>query len=108
MLETARQHRNRIGRVYAGRNGINGALTEDLIDTGRESAAALSGLTRTPGGAFGSCRYMLKSPELNPLQYQRLIDVFRTVSRAAHDLVVQTSQRVTPLPITQLPVGRRA
>ncbi len=81
VLETARKHRNRIGRVYAGRNGIIGALTEDLIDTSRESAAALAGLIRTPGGAFGSCRYKLKSPEQNPLQYQRLIDVFR-----AHDI----------------------
>ena len=81
VLETARRHKDRIRRVYAGRNGIIGALTEDLIDTSRESAAALAGLTRTPGGAFGSCRYKLKTPEQNPLQYARLIDVFR-----AHDI----------------------
>jgi len=81
VLETARKHRNRIGKVYAGRNGIIGALTEDLIDTSRESATSLLALTRTPGGAFGSCRYKLKSVEQNRTQYERLIDVFR-----AHDI----------------------
>jgi 6-phosphofructokinase 1 len=81
VIETARKHKTRIGRVYAGRNGIIGALTEDLIDTGRESAAAISALKSTPAGAFGSCRYKLKSFEKDPAQYERLIDVFR-----AHDI----------------------
>ena len=60
VIETARQHKDRIGKVYAGRNGIIGALTEDLIDTSKESAAAIRGLRSTPAGAFGSCRYKLK------------------------------------------------
>ena len=60
VIETARTHRNRIGKVYAGRDGIIGALTEDLIDTSREPASAISRLKTTPGGAFGSCRYKLK------------------------------------------------
>jgi 6-phosphofructokinase len=81
VIETARLHRDRIGRVYAGRNGIIGALTEDLIDTSRESAKAIAALRYTPGGAFGSCRYKLKGIEENRAQYQRLIDVFR-----AHDI----------------------
>ena len=54
VIETARRHRGRIGRVYAGHNGIIGALTEDLIDTGRESVRAIAALKHTPGGAFGS------------------------------------------------------
>ena len=77
VIETARRHRNRIGKVYAGRNGIIGALMEDLIDTGRESAAAIRALKHTPGGAFGSCRYKLKGLEENRAQYARLIEVFR-------------------------------
>ena len=81
VIETARFHRDRIGRVYAGRNGIIGALTEDLIDTSRESARAIAALRYTPGGAFGSCRYKLKGIEENRAQYERLIDVFR-----AHDI----------------------
>jgi len=81
LIETARRHKNRIGRVYAGRNGIIGALTEDLIDTGRESASAIAALRHTPAGAFGSCRYKLKGLDENRAQYQRLIDVFR-----AHDI----------------------
>jgi 6-phosphofructokinase 1 len=77
VIETARQHKARIGKVYAGRNGIIGALTEDLIDTGKESAAAIRGLRSTPAGAFGSCRYKLKSLEANKPEYERLIEVFR-------------------------------
>jgi 6-phosphofructokinase len=81
VIETARRHKTRIGRVYAGRNGIIGALTEDLIDTSRESAAAICALRNTPAGAFGSCRYKLKSFDKDPAQYERLIEVFR-----AHDI----------------------
>ena len=81
VIETARKHRDRIGRVYAGRNGIIGALTEDLIDTSRESASAIAALKDTPAGAFGSCRYKLKGLDENRAQYERLIEVFR-----AHDI----------------------
>ena len=77
VIETARKHRTKIGKVYAGRNGIIGALTEDLIDTSRESRAAIRALRYTPSGAFGSCRYKLKGLEQNRAQYERLIEVFR-------------------------------
>jgi 6-phosphofructokinase 1 len=81
VIQTARAHKGRIGKVYAGRNGIIGALTEDLIDTSKESAAAIEALRSTPSGAFGSCRYKLKSLEANKREYERLIEVFR-----AHDI----------------------
>ena len=77
VIETARKHRNKIGKVYAGRDGIIGALTEDLIDTSKESPAAIRALRHTPSGAFGSCRYKLKGVEENRAQYERLIEVFR-------------------------------
>jgi len=77
VIETARAHRDRIGKVYAGRNGIIGALTEDLIDTGKESASAIALLRATPSGAFGSCRYKLKSLDTNRREYERLIEVFK-------------------------------
>ena len=77
VIQTARKHKDRIGKVYAGRNGIIGALTEDLIDTSRESSRAIAALMHTPAGAFGSCRYQLASFDKNPAQYERLIDVFR-------------------------------
>ncbi len=77
VIETARQHKDKIGKVYAGRNGIIGALTEDLIDTSKESAAAIAALRYTPSGAFGSCRYKLKSLETNQREYERLIEVFK-------------------------------
>ena len=77
VIETARKNKKRIGKVYAGRHGIIGALTEDLIDTSRESVAAIRALKHTPSGAFGSCRYKLKGLEENRAQYERLIEVFR-------------------------------
>ena len=69
-------HRDRIGRVYAGRHGIIGALTEDLIDTSKESARAIAALRSTPAGAFGSCRFKLKSLEATGAD-ERLIEVFK-------------------------------
>jgi len=78
VIETARR---KGVRVLAARNGIIGALREDLIDTTKESTAAIAALRRTPGGAFGSCRYKLKSIEQNRAQYERLIEVFK-----AHDI----------------------
>ena len=81
VIETARKHQQRIGKVYAGRDGIIGALTEDLIDTSKEPAAAIRALRHTPGGAFGSCRYKLKGLDEHRAQYERLIEVFK-----AHDI----------------------
>lgn len=81
VIETARKNKKHIANVYAGRHGIIGALTEDMIDTNRESAAAIAALKHTPGGAFGSARYKLKSLDENKAQYERLIEVFR-----AHDI----------------------
>ena len=81
VLQAARQHPEEIGKVYAGRNGIIGALTEDLIDTSVESEAAIGALKNTPGAAFGSCRYKLGSIHEHRAQYERLIEVCQ-----AHDI----------------------
>src|SRR5512134_1380237 len=81
VIETARKHKRQIGAVYAGRNGILGALTEDLIDTSKETSSDIRALRHTPAGAFGSARYKLKKYEENPREYQRLIEVFK-----AHDI----------------------
>ena len=77
VIETARKHKDKIGKVYAGRNGIIGALTEDLIDTSKESAKAIAALRSTPSGAFGSCRFKLKGLEENEREYARLIEIFK-------------------------------
>ena len=81
VLQTARRQPGQIGKIYAGRNGIVGALTEDLIDTSAEPDAAIAALKHTPGAAFGSCRYKLGSIHEDRGQYERLIEVFR-----AHDI----------------------
>ena len=80
VIETALRSKH-IGKVYAGRDGIIGALTEDLIDVGRESPATIRALKHTPAGAFGSARFKLKGIEQNRAEYERLIEVFR-----AHDI----------------------
>lgn len=77
VIETARQHKDKIANVYAGRNGIIGALTEDLIDTSQESDADIAALRHTPSGAFGSCRYKLKGLEESKAEYERLIEIFK-------------------------------
>ena len=77
VIETARSNRQQISKVYAGRNGIIGALNEDLIDTSRESKATITALRHTPAGAFGSCRYKLKSLAESAAEYERLIEVFK-------------------------------
>jgi 6-phosphofructokinase 1 len=81
VIEACRGHRDRIGKLYAGRDGIVGALTEDLIDIGRETPATIRALRHTPSGAFGSARYKLKDLERDRAKYERLIEVFR-----AHDI----------------------
>ncbi len=77
VIETARANGDKIGTVYAGRNGIIGALTEDLVDTSAISDADVAALRHTPSGAFGSCRFKLKSLEDNKREYDRLIEVFK-------------------------------
>jgi 6-phosphofructokinase 1 len=81
VIEAARASSDRIGTVFAAKNGILGVLREELIDTGRESAQAIAALKHTPGGAFGSCRFKLKSLDKDRAHYERLVDVFK-----AHDI----------------------
>ncbi len=77
VIETARANRATMGKVYAGRNGIIGALREELIDTSKESTKNIAALRHTPAGAFGSCRYKLKSVDEHRAEYERLIEVFK-------------------------------
>ena len=77
VIETAARHPRLIGKVYAGRHGIVGALNEDLIDVFKESKATIAGLRHTPAGAFGSARFKLKGLEQNRAEYERLIEVFQ-------------------------------
>ena len=81
VIETARKNTATIGKVYAGLNGIIGALQEEMVDTSQESEVDISRLRHTPGGAFGSCRYKMKNFEDDTREYERLIDVFK-----AHDI----------------------
>lgn len=81
VIQTAKKYPEKIGKVYAGKDGILGALNEELFDTSLEDEADVEALKHTPGGAFGSCRYKLKSLEDNRAEYERLIEVFR-----AHDI----------------------
>ena len=77
VIEAAREQRGKIGKVYAGRNGIIGALREELVDTSKETPRTIRALRHTPSAAFGSCRYKLAGLEENRAEYERLIDVFK-------------------------------
>lgn len=77
VIETCRANKDKIGTLYAGKNGIIGALLENLIDTSKESRNAVASLRHTPGGAFGSCRYKMQNIDDNPAEYERLVDVFK-------------------------------
>ncbi|MEC8500120.1 MAG: 6-phosphofructokinase [Pseudomonadota bacterium] len=77
VLQTAAEHKDVIGKVLVGANGIVGALNEDIIDASKETKRSIAGLRSTPGGAFGSCRYKLKPYEEDPREYRRLIEVFK-------------------------------
>jgi 6-phosphofructokinase len=81
VIDAARKHSDRIGSVYAGLNGILGALHEDLIDVSQEEPESLASLINTPSGAFGSCRYKLQDITKQRAEYERLIEVFK-----AHDI----------------------
>jgi 6-phosphofructokinase 1 len=77
VIEACREHRDKIGTVYAGQNGILGALHENLIDTSKETPTAIAALKHTPGGAFGSCRYKMKDLKESSAEYERLVEVFK-------------------------------
>ncbi|MCX7117713.1 MAG: 6-phosphofructokinase [Legionellales bacterium] len=78
VIQTARRHPQSIGTLFAAKNGILGALNEELIDTSYEDDATIAKLMHTPSGAFGSCRYKLKD---NGPEFERLLQVFK-----AHDI----------------------
>jgi len=81
LILESKKHKSKIGKVFAGKNGILGALREELIDTSKESLSAIKSLREKPGGVFGSCRFKLKSLDKNKKEYERLVEVFK-----AHDI----------------------
>ena len=95
VIETARAHPDQIGKVLAGKNGILGALREQLYDTSLESVQAIHGLRHTPGGAFGSCRYKLKSLETHRAEYERHPD-----DRHRRRMVPRVDQRRAELSVS--------
>jgi 6-phosphofructokinase 1 len=77
VIEACREHRDKIATLYAGQNGIIGALQENLIDTSKETPSSIKALKHTPGGAFGSCRYKMKDLKESTAEYERLVEVFK-------------------------------
>jgi 6-phosphofructokinase 1 len=77
VIEACRKHKDKIGKLYAGENGILGALYEEMFDTSKEKPSEIKLLMQTPGGAFGSARYKLRGIKENRAEYERLIEVFK-------------------------------
>lgn len=80
LIQAARKSRA-IDAVFAGLDGINGVLEENLIDLAQEAPQEIEALRHTPAGAFGSCRKKLQDVEKNAVEFRRIIEVF-----AAHDV----------------------
>lgn len=76
VIETANKS-SRINKVLCGKNGILGALNEELFDTSKEKKSEIAKLRQTPGGAFGSCRFKLQDPVKQKKEYLRLFEVFK-------------------------------
>jgi 6-phosphofructokinase 1 len=106
VLQTARQHSEKIGKVYAGLNGIIGAQTEDLIDTSVETEAAIAALKHTPGAVFGSCRYKLTSIHEHRAQYERARSKFFVRMTSASFSTASASQRPWTMTYPLLTVHR--
>lgn len=77
VIETARQHSDKVGKVIAGLNGISGTLNEELVDTSKEKPGDIARLIETPAGMYGSCRYRLQDLRKNRSEYLRLVEVFK-------------------------------
>lgn len=77
LIDYLSKNRSSFGKLFVGKNGIAGALNEQLIDISKEDPKELKKLIHTPGGAFGSCRIKLKDPIKNKKEFQRILEVFK-------------------------------
>ncbi|MBR2971828.1 MAG: 6-phosphofructokinase [Clostridia bacterium] len=68
-----------IGTLYGMRNGIEGFLSEDLVDLFKtfEDVSDLGTLEATPAAALGSCRRKLKSHEDDAPTYDRILEILK-------------------------------
>ena len=77
LIDAYKHNKKFFGKMYVGRNGIAGALNEELIDIDKENNKELAKLKHTPGGAFGSCRIKLQDPVKNKKEFIRILNVFK-------------------------------
>ena len=75
IVETCRAFPSVFGRVLGGWHGIEGVLTEDLIDLSSQPEEEIALLRTTPAaGSIGTCRYKLKESQRE--DFNRVVDVF--------------------------------
>ena len=77
LIDYLKKNKSSFGKLFIGKNGIAGALNEELIDVSKENPTELKKLIHTPGGAFGSCRIKLKDPVKNKREFHRILEVFK-------------------------------
>jgi len=79
-VETCGRFPETFGTVYAGFHGIEGVLTEELINMSKQDKEEIALLRSTPAaGAIGTCRYKLKAHQ--EADFERVIEVMK-----AHDI----------------------
>ena len=77
VIDAYNKNKKSFGKLYVGKNGILGALNEELIDISKEDKTQLALLKQTPGGAFGSCRLKLSDFKKSKKDFDRLYEVFK-------------------------------
>ena len=77
VIDAYNKNSKSFGKLYIGKNGILGALKEELIDVSKENKSQLALLKQTPGGAFGSCRLKLNDFKKSKKDFERIYEVFK-------------------------------
>ncbi|WP_276929761.1 6-phosphofructokinase [Herbinix luporum] len=69
---------DKVDKVFGAKNGIEGAINDNLIDLNEllKDTEALDTLTYTPSSALGSCRYKMKDWREDDEPYKKIIDTF--------------------------------
>ena len=68
----------KIDKVYGAKNGIEGAIKDNLIDLNEviRDTKAMDTLTYTPSSALGTCRYKMKDWRKDEEPYKKIIETF--------------------------------
>tara|TARA_Y100001936_G_scaffold61678_1_gene60678 strand:+ start:870 stop:1427 length:558 start_codon:yes stop_codon:yes gene_type:complete len=97
IYDNYKKNKKSFGKLLIGKNGIAGAINEELIDLNKESKKEISKLIHTPGGAFGSCRIKLSDYKNNKNEYEKILNVFKKHNIGYFSIMVEETRKIRPL-----------